>query len=152
MLSVLYHILSYFLFFGHYYHYTIYAIILIRLHRTYGPFALSLCCYSQCNFHFKYSYNRDCLCLSFNSIAYFANNTGKHRVFVIAIHTCKCTILILGLLRFGLSRRYTIQNNKWWLLFIVLHLVDRLVWYCSDFTHYFRSGPASRLCDRNSHV
>ena len=43
-------ILSYFEispFFKHYFHYNIYAIILIYLHRTTGPFTLSILCYSQ---------------------------------------------------------------------------------------------------------
>ena len=111
-------------------------IILIRLHRNAGPFLLSFSCYSQYNCRSQYSYNRDYYRSLFNSIAYFAKNTGKHRVFVIAIHTCKCTILILGPLQFGLSHRCTIHNNTGWLLFIVLHLVNRLVWYHSYFTQY----------------
>ena len=38
ILSVLYRILTYFLFFGYYFHYNIYDIILISLHRTAGPY------------------------------------------------------------------------------------------------------------------
>ena len=158
ILFVLYHILTYLLFFEHYYHYTIYAIILISLHRIAGPFTLSLSFYSQYNCHLQYRYNYDCLCSWFNSIAYFANNADKHRVFVIAIHPCKCNILILGIILSGLSHRYTIQNNTGWLLVIVLHLVDRLVQYHSYFTQYsyyrdyFCLGTASHLCDCHSHV
>ena len=157
-LSVLYHISTFFLFFEHCYHYTINAIILISLHRIAGPFTLSLSFYSQYNWHSRYSSNRDYLCSLFDSIAYFAKNAGNHCVFVIAIHTCKCTILILGLLWFGLSHQYTIQNNTGWLLATFLHLVDRLVQYRSYFTqysyycNYFRSGPVSRLRDCHSLV
>ena len=31
---------------------------------------------------------------------------GNHRFFIIAIYICECNILILGILRFGLSRLY----------------------------------------------
>ena len=93
-------------FFLYYYHYTIYDIILISIHHTVGPFMLYFSCHSQYNCCSKYSYNCGYLSFSFNSITYFANNTGKHRVFVIYIHTCKFTILILRILRFGLSHRY----------------------------------------------
>ena len=112
-LNIIY-IISYFNifpFFEHYYHYTIYAIVLIRIHRTAGPFTFYGCCYLQYIFCLQYRYNRNYLQFSFDSIAYSSNNTGEHRIFIVNIHTCKCTILILGILRFGLSHMYTIQNN-----------------------------------------
>ena len=89
-------------------HYTIGAIILIVLHRTAGPFM------------FPRQVNRDYSRLFSSYIAYSANNTGKHCVLVINIHTSKCNTLILGLLRFGLLHRYNIQDNAEWLFYIVL--------------------------------
>ena len=53
----------------------------------------------------------------FDSIAYYASNTGKDCVFVINIHTCKCNTLIFVLIWFGLSHWYNIQNNTGWLFF-----------------------------------
>ena len=123
---MLYCILTYFLFFENCYHCTIYAIILISPHHTAGPFNFSIRCYSKYIYHFQYKYIRDYFWLLFDSIAYSANNTGKHRVSVINIHTCKCTILILGLLWFGLSHRYTIQKNTGWRFLIVLHFLTCL--------------------------
>ena len=79
--------------------------------------------------------------LSINYIAYLTTLQGEHRVFMIAIRTCKCAILILGILRFIISHRYLyallfflfvkyeIQNNAGWLLVIVIHQFNRLVWY-----------------------
>ena len=59
--------------------------------------------------------NRDYSRFLFDYIAYLANNKGKHCIFVINIHTCKCTTLIFILTRFGLSHWYNIQDNKGWL-------------------------------------
>ena len=73
------------------------------------------------------------------------------------IHTCECTILILGLLRFGISHQYNIKNNTGWLFFIALNFIDRFVWYRSVFTHYsyyrdfFCSRPELRLLDCHYH-
>ena len=87
IISIISYFDIYILFFGHSYHCTIYAIILISLHRTAGPFTLSFSCYPQYDFHSQYSYNGDYFCSLFDSIAYFANSTGEHLVFLIAIHT-----------------------------------------------------------------
>ena len=51
------------------YNYTIYAIILLRLNPTAGPFTLSFICYLQYNFNSQYRYNPDYLKLLFDSIA-----------------------------------------------------------------------------------
>ena len=79
----------------------------------------------------------------------FPTIRGKHYVFFIAIHTCKCVILILGQNTVGsiasiyiyslinfLFVKYTIQNDTGELLVIVLHQVDRLVRDRSDITQY----------------
>ena len=108
-------------FFEHYYSCTIYAIILIILHRTAEYFTLYFSCYSQCNCNSQYRYNYGYLGLSFDSITYFFKNTGEHCVFVINIHTCKCTLLLWEPPQFYLLRLYNIQNNIGWLFLIVLH-------------------------------
>ena len=54
----------------------------------------------------------------FYSIAYPPNNTGKHFVFVINIHTCKCNTSIFVITRFGLLHWYNIQDNTGWLFLI----------------------------------
>ena len=53
-----------FLFLKQYYHYTIYDIILISVHSTYGSFTLYFSCHSQ------YIYYCDYFCLSVDYIAY----------------------------------------------------------------------------------
>ena len=82
---------------------------------------LSFSFYPQYNCHSKYRYNHNYLRLYFDSIAYFSNNMGEHHVFVVNIHTCKCTLFIWVPLRSGLSHWYIIHNNKGWLFVIVLH-------------------------------
>ena len=53
--------------------------------------------------------------MTFDSITYSTNNTGEHCVFMINIHTCKCTTWIFILMRFGLSNWYNIQDITGWL-------------------------------------
>ena len=65
--------------------------------------------------------------MSFDSIAYSTNNRGKHCVFVIYIHTCKCTTLIFILMRFGLLHWYNIQDNTGWLFFIQSYTVFKVL-------------------------
>ena len=134
LLSVFYHISTYFLFFEHYFQYNIYAIILIFLYRTTGPFTLFILCYLQYICHFQVRYNRDYSRFSFDSISYSANITGKHCVFLINIHICKGTTLIFVLMWFGLLHWYNIQDKTGRLFLIVLHFVDRFVWDRSVFT------------------
>ena len=86
----------------------------IQLHRTAGTFTLFICCYLKYICCLQYRYYRDYLRFLFDYIVYSANSTGGHCAFMINIHTCKFTILILGLLWFDLSHLYTIQNNKEW--------------------------------------
>ena len=102
--------------------------------------------------------NRDYSRLSFDYIAYSANNTAKHCVFVIYRHKGKCNSLIFILLLFFLSHQKRIQEKTWWMFIIVLHLVKSFVWHWSVFNKYsyycdlFRLGPASRLCHRHRHM
>ena len=72
----------------------------------------------------------------FDYIAYSANNTCKRCVFVIYIHTRKCTTLIFILMWFGLSNGYNIQDNTGWLFLMVLHLVKMFVWNRLVLTQY----------------
>ena len=103
-----------------------------------------LCC-SQCIFcpqdRLKCDYSR----LSIDFIAYSANNTGKRCVFVMYIHKGKCTTLIFIILWFGLSHQYYIQDNTWWLFFIVLHIVKRFVWDSTPTTQTIYASQASHL-------
>ena len=108
-----------FLFTKQYYHYTIYAIILMGIHCTDEPFTLSI------YFHLQYIYQHDYFRSSVDYISYFPTLRGEHRVFVVTIQKCNCAILKLGLLRFDLSHRYlyklliflsvkdAIQNYTW---------------------------------------
>ena len=54
----------------------------------------------------RYSYYCDYFRSLIDYIAYLPTLRDKHPIFVIDIQTCKCAILILGLLRFGLSHLY----------------------------------------------
>ena len=77
------------------------------------------------------------LFLSIDYIVCLTTLLGEHCVFLITIQTCTCNILLLRLLRYGLSRRYlyalliflfvefAIQNSTGWLLVIDLHQVNR---------------------------
>ena len=100
ILSVLYHVLTYFSSSGQYYHYTIYAIILIGVHHTAEPSTLSNCCHPQ------YIYQVDYFCLLIYYIAYLPTLRGKYCVFIINIQKCMCTISKLGILWFDLSHQY----------------------------------------------
>ena len=62
--------------------------------------------------------NRNYSRFSLDYIAYSSNNMGKHCVFLINIHRCKCTTLIFVIMWFGLSHWYTIQDNTGWLFLI----------------------------------
>ena len=96
--------------------------------------------------------------LSFDYIAYSANNTGKCCVFVIYRHKGKCNSLIFILLIFFLSHWKHIQDKIRWLFIIVLHFVKSFVWYRSVFNQYsyycdlFCLGTELRLCRRHCHV
>ena len=171
ILSVLYHVLKYFLFKKHYFHYTIYAIILIVLHRTAGPFTLYFSFHSQYNFHWQYIYNRDYLRPLFDYITYFSNNSGQNsclsychthmQVCYIDIRNTTvwsiASIYIYTLIIF-LSVKYAVQIVHRLFGSTVLHQVYRLVRYCSDITQYiyyceyFCLGPALRFCDRHTDV
>ena len=117
MLSILYHVLTYFTFIEKYYRCTIYAIILIGVHCTAEPLTLFLRC------HLQYSYQRDYFHSSIDYISYLPTLRGKNCVFGITIQNCKGATLKLGLIQFDLSHRYlyallislsvkyTIQNN-----------------------------------------
>ena len=89
-----------FLLFEKYYHYTIYSIILIGVHRTAEPFTLSI------HYHLKYSFYREYFRSSINYIAYIPKLRGYNIIFVISIKNCKCSILKLGLLLFDLPHQY----------------------------------------------
>ena len=102
--------------------------------------------------------NRGCSWLSFDYIAYSANNTDERCVFVIYRHKGKCNSLIFILLLFCLSRRNNIQDVTRRLSIIVLHFVKISVWYRSVFNQYsfycelfFRAIMASLSCPL-SHV
>ena len=157
IIFVLYHILTYSLFFRHYFHYNIYAFILIILHRTAGPY----CCLFLIfiiHLFFLWLILRDFSRLSFDYIAYSAKNTDKLWVFMIYGYKGKCNSLISILLLFCLSYWKNIQDKRRWLFFILLHFIKSLVWYQSDFIQYsyyrdfFCLGPASRLCDSHGLV
>ena len=80
-----------------YYHYSIYAIILIGGHRTAEPFMLFIRC------HYQYSYQRYYFRSLIGYISYLPKLRRKHRVFVITIKKCKYALLKLGLLWFDIS-------------------------------------------------
>ena len=68
-------------------HNTVYTIIWIGVHRMYEPFVLYF------SFHFQHSYQRD-KCLSLMGyISHLPKLRGNHRIFVITIKKCKCSIL-----------------------------------------------------------
>ena len=148
ILSVSYHILTYFLFFESYYHYTTYAIILIihtvRLNPSRCPSVVIRNTIFIRNTVITVTIHICCSIL-FHTLP---SIRGQHSVLVIAIHTCKCALLILGPLHFGILHRYIYSHYLFSfckicysekyrrLLVIVLQLVDRLVRYCSDITQY----------------
>ena len=114
-------------FFKHYFHYNIYAILLIILHRTAGP--------SRCLFFDIYN---KFVVLTNNKPQLFTvviwlhcilrQQYGQNCVFVIYIHKGKCNSLIFILLLFCLLHRKNIQDKTRWLFFlIVLHLVKSVI-------------------------
>ena len=146
--------MTYFLFFEHYYHYNIYAIISISLYRTDGT---------------------SCCLLFFIFNTFVIRKTGK----TATIHGCRLIILhtlptIPANVASWLSTYTKVYSLNWYSCYcglvyriiiilitiqgdflIVLHLVKRFVWYLSIFTKYsyyrefYCSWPASRLCDRD---
>ena len=82
------------------YHKTIYAIILICVHRTVEPFVLYFIC------HFQYSYQREYCLYSMYYISYFPTLRGNHSVFVITIQKCKFSTFKFALLQFDLYHQY----------------------------------------------
>ena len=135
ILSVLYHISTYFLFFEHYFHYNIYDIILISLHRTAGP--------SRCLFFDIYN-------------TFVVLMTNKPRIFMVVIWLYRIlrqqygqTLCLLDLhtqrwvqfidihtIAIFLSRWKYIQYITGWLFIIVLHFLKSYVWYLSVFNQY----------------
>ena len=97
-------------FFDHYFHYNIYAIILISLQRTAGtPRFLFFDTYNK--FVVLTTDKPRLFTVVFNYIAYFTNNTGKCCVFVIYRHKGKCNSWIFIQLLFCLSHQKTIQDK-----------------------------------------
>ena len=163
-------------FFKQYYHYTIYAIILIGVHRMAGTFTLYFSCHSQ------YSYYLDYFRLSIDYIAYLPTLWGKHHIFAITIQTCKCAILKAGLLWFDLSHQYLyklhtfsfceIWNSEQYRAIVdysptlgqqvsvrsyIYYPIQLLPWLFPPVNQLYRilvniAGRASRLCDRHTNV
>ena len=154
---VLYLISTYFLFLKHYFHYKIYAIVLISLHCTSGT---SRCLFIDIynTFSFLRTINRDYSRLSFDYIAYSANNMGESYVFLIYRHKGKCNSFIFIILIFFLSHRKHIQEKSRWMFIIFLHLVEDFVWYrsvfnqCSYYCDFFHLGPSLIICHQHRHV
>ena len=111
ILSVLYRISKYFLFFENYFHYKIYAIILISLQRIAGPSRCLLFVYFIIHLSFLGPINRDYSWLLFDYIPYSTNNAGRCCVVVIYRHKCKCGALIIILHLLFLSLWVTMYPN-----------------------------------------
>ena len=87
-------------FYEHYFHYKIYAIILISLHCTSGPSRCLLFIYLQYICRSYKPINRNYSRLVFDYIAYSAKNTGRRFIVVIYRHKGERDALIIILLLF----------------------------------------------------
>ena len=129
ILSVLYRILAYFLFFRELF--ILQHICYYFNRRTLYGWTPHVVYYLTSTIHLsflqpiKHDYSR----LSFDYNTYSAKNTGKCCVFVIHRRKGKWNALIFILLLFCLSHQKNIQDTTRWLFIIVLHFVKSFVWY-----------------------
>ena len=117
ILSVLYCIPTYFLFFRALLPLQHICYYFNQLTPYLWTLTFSIVCYLQDICCSQDRWNCDHSRLSFDYILYSSKNMVRCCVFVVYIHKGKCTTLILILLRFGLLHRYNIQANTGWLFY-----------------------------------